>query len=297
MKTLVAVQTVIIIALAFLCLSLYRGSRRGAEGPPASNGSTTGLTSPAVTIAPASDTRGPGSKSDQGAKVATTAQEEDASSITTIRISDVISENPEYASIYQNETRWRIIGEYGEFIAGLGLSHKDLSRLKDLLVMERQIETDTTGAVRDAGIKQGSSLHRAATTQTTQDIRSEIAALIGEAGYDELKQTSTIRRYEEQLGVHMAPALLDAGIPLDAETRREIAKVFASTRGLNSTKANTPDPATGLSEADRILLDKMSPLLSPDQLAVVRQVRIQNNARQRILSKYIAPGATWTLVP
>lgn len=297
MKTLVAVQTVIIIVLAFLCLSLYRGSSRGAEGPPASNGSTTGLTSPAVTNAPASDTRGPGSKSDQDAKVTMTAPAVDPSNITTIRISDVISENPEYISIYQNETRWRIISEYGEFIAGLGLSTQDLRRLKDLLVMERQIETDTTGAVRDAGIKQGSSLHRTATSHTTQEIRSEIAALIGEKGYDDLKQTSTIKRYEEQLGVHMAPALLDAGIPLDAETKREVAKVFASTRGLNSTHANTPDPATGLSEADRTLLEKISPLLSPDQLAVVRQVRIQNNARQRILSKYITPGATWTLVP
>ncbi len=298
MKKIIVLQAIIIAALSFVCFTLIKNSR-SAETRQFVNPQTA-VDQQRKDVPQTNEDKSPvrnEEAKDNSAATASKPKSTDTSNIVSVRISDVINENPEYAELYNKEVRWRILREYGPSIMSLGLTKEQSNHLKELLVTQRQIENDTTAIARQSGVNSGSTLHQAAVNKTTQEVRNEIIELIGEENYNDLRQANSINKFEEQVNVQIGPALLDAGVPLDANVKREIAKVFATTKGLSSTQANIPDPVTGLSEADNILLEKIAPLVDDEQLAVIREVRLVNHRRQKILAKYVPPGATWTLVP
>ena len=100
-----------------------------------------------------------------------------------------------------------------------------------------------------------------------------------------------------------APDFADAGVPLNAQQAAGLTQAMADANyGGKDTSSrpanyNIPDPTTGLSPHDDRIIAAASQVLTPDQVQVLKNDQIANEAQAMALKAYNPGNGPVMLVP
>jgi hypothetical protein len=220
-----------------------------------------------------------------------------------IHIGDILKDHPEYAALYAKQLRRDINRTYGTSLDRLNLPPDQLAHLKDLLV-ERQMDSiDAQGAAEAAGLKQGTPDFRAAMQQATQGVEQQLSAILGSNADNTLVQLQVQNGMQSQVMSTYAPDFADAGVPLNAQQAAGLTQAMADANyGGKDTSSrpanyNIPDPTTGLSPHDDRIIAAASQVLTPEQVQVLKNDQIANEAQATALKAYNPGNGPVMLLP
>ena len=90
-----------------------------------------------------------------------------------------MKDHPEYAPIFNRQTRRNVLRNFGPGIAALNLPPEQAAKLKDLLVERELSANDAQQAAEAAGLARGSPGYRDAVRQAQAGVDQEVTALHG----------------------------------------------------------------------------------------------------------------------
>ena len=196
---------------------------------------------------------------------------------------DVMADLELGAPVLRRHRRYAM-GNYRKAIEALHLSPEDDAKLRQLVVDRWNAGMDADDVVKRMGGVPG-DLRRKAIDAATQDGDHVIKDFVGEEAYAKFEQ-------EKQVSFHattnwmLFTALWDADMPVTSEQKMVYARAMQQVEKQFSTpESRSPaDPETGLSQADLALLDAVQAFLSPEQIAFIRNEKIED-ARYRALGR------------
>lgn len=227
----------------------------------------------------------------------TAAPENPARRVTHLHISEIVKQHPEYVKIYEHDLRREIQFLYGPALDALHLPPETVATVKALLLKKREQEDDAGQAAVSAGMSQGSSDYREPVAQAGAEYQTQINTMIGADGASALKLAAKLPDFRDQVQQWIAPTLAEANLPLDPDKTEALAGALATVPERQNPSYITPDATTGLNQADQNLLATAAKLLSPEQLEVMRQLRIEKNLRMKIMREYLPSSGSYTLEP
>lgn len=223
-----------------------------------------------------------------------------AAETVTVHMADILKDNPDYARIYARDMRRNVIRTYGDYLQGLGLPGEQIAKLEDLLAERALSPMDASIAAEARGLARGSPAWSAVIDHARHEVEAEINAILARAdlNLNELKDRANLLH---QIKNNYGPHFTDSDIPPSSEQYRALTQIFidastaAKTMDIAATTFTQPDPATGLSEQDNEILANASRVLTPAQLNVLRDTRIESHVRDATTSKYVTGDQRLTI--
>jgi hypothetical protein len=216
-----------------------------------------------------------------------------APSFTTIHVSDIIKDHPEYAAIYAKEMRRNVLRQYGVALNTIGLSPDQISKMKDLLVERSMSMMDAQQAAEAAGLEQGSKAWNEAMQQANQAVEQDMAAALGSDAASLMNRLQTSASAHNQVQANAAVDFMDAGMPLSPVQSEALAQAAMDASWSNPKDGsqhppdyNTPDPTTGRTPKENRIATQVSQVLSPAQLQLFMQQQQEADQRSAIMKQY-----------
>jgi hypothetical protein len=184
---------------------------------------------------------------------------------------EAMRKDPRYASLwrkFQLQTMRRL---YGIVIANMRLQPDQEAALYNLMVEREESSLDGYQTAKLAGLPQKDcdEARRAAEAA----VNDQISALVGQENTNQLQLTDTWNVNQVQYSVGNDFAI--AGCPLTPEQIYLLGQAYhtAQIRPFDNfvdPNDQTPDSQTGLTPDYQALLDRISPILSPTQISILR---------------------------
>jgi hypothetical protein len=192
--------------------------------------------------------------------------------------------DPELGGPVIRRHRRYAMGNYRKAIEALHLSPEDDAKLRQLVVDRWNAEMDAADVVKRMGDAPG-DLRRKAMDAAAKEGGRVIKDFVGEEAYARFEE-------EERVSFHattnwmLFTALWDADLPVTSEQKVAYARSMQQVEKQFSTpdSREPADPETGLSQADLALLNSVQAFLSPEQVAFIRNGKIED-ARYRALGR------------
>jgi RNA polymerase sigma factor (sigma-70 family) len=184
--------------------------------------------------------------------------------------------DPEYAAMWRKQQLRTVLKQYGDALAALNLPPEKLAKLKELMVLETEIDEDAKDAARAAGLTGESS--QKAVRQARNGVHEEIKALLGDQATTQLAREALAGPHKPRIEDTFAIDLKASGMPLSPEQVTSLALGFRDVIRTFEPKdrlADPPDPRTGLTPLQQALLDRYAQHLTPAQLQVTRTFFIE----------------------
>jgi hypothetical protein len=193
---------------------------------------------------------------------------------------------PELGALIARQQRLQIIAQYGKVLNSLGLPADKLAKVKELLTdRAASIQVAEQAAIR-LGFAEGSLRYREIVSQAAATPESEMRTVLGQEDYDRFGNAARADMAKQLIIRNEGGDMQDAGVPLTSEQTLALAKIEADYQMLydespgdsriRAMLAESPDPQTGLGPADKALIDRASQILSPEQLQILRQSRLDH---------------------
>jgi hypothetical protein len=199
--------------------------------------------------------------------------------------------DPAYAELRRRNQRRIIQERYGDLFVRLNLPGEQLEQLKRLLLeLDRPTRPDSGGA-------SGSASHAGLQPRTQAEVHHDIYTLLGYDGYQAFDRYTRELLSVRPLVRQFAHDAADSGHPLSAEQREELARTMFDVLDTQTNPlavqpgADVPNPSTGLSPLDDLILSRAGEVLSGEQLVLLRQFRIDERQALAIWRKSLAPAA------
>lgn len=194
-------------------------------------------------------------------------------------ISDV--ERQIHARLLQYQ-RWTRLGKKADLIAGLNLPPEKLAKFKELLVERDYAESDAKDAATNAGIVPDSSEATEAASNVMEQVDERIKALLGDTDFQKYGELTGIDLFRGNLsGGPIVGCFVDAGVPLTAEQTSALARALlheTSVRARDgSGQIGEPDPVTGFTPSQKMILEEVTPALSSAQMETLRSFFLNDN--------------------
>jgi RNA polymerase sigma factor (sigma-70 family) len=189
-----------------------------------------------------------------------------------------LMKDPEYAAVWRKRQLRTVLKQYGDALSGLNLPSEKLAKLKDLMVLETEIDEDAKDAASAAGLT-GENL-RKAVRQARNGVHEEIRALLGDQATTQLAREALAGPHKRQIEDTFAIDLKVSGIALSPEQVTALALGFRDVVRTFEPKdrlADPPDLRTGLTPVQQALLDRYAQHLTPAQLQVTRTFFIEES--------------------
>jgi hypothetical protein len=182
---------------------------------------------------------------------------------------DQMRKDPAYAALWHKQQLRSIQRQYGDAIAAMHLSTDQQTTLRDLLVARNEARLDAREEAQNQGLT-GRELNLAVTA-AADGVNDEIKAQIGDAGYQQLQQSTQVGTFKMMVASTVGVDLEAAAVPLSASQATVVAQGMSQlmTSGAIGQGQST-DPATGLTPGAQAVLDKISPSLTADQIPIVQ---------------------------
>lgn len=188
---------------------------------------------------------------------------------------------PERSRIYASQ----IEAIFGDVLEILHLQPPQLATVKHLLLERWEVGIDVqeiVSATPNTSVRDRLALGDAARAK----IDEELEAAVGESAFLQIKRMVADTTQLNTIRIRLDPRFAEAGVPLTpeqkfilAEVWREVYEPGDKTRDALKLRTQDIDPATGLAALDRIVIEKMSGVFSPTQLAVLSAQHAENTAR------------------
>ncbi|MDO8540161.1 MAG: hypothetical protein Q7S40_06920 [Opitutaceae bacterium] len=173
--------------------------------------------------------------------------------------------------------RWDRLSRNVGLLAAMNLPPDKSGPFKDLLVEREYAESDARDAADGAGIDPNSAEATEAAANAMSRVDERIRALLNDGEF---------ARYSEAVGTSLARnslahtvivgCFIDLGAPLTAA--QETALAQAGYRAIQlQTQSAEPDPLTGLTPSQQIILDGTSQTLAAGQIEILRKFFLNDN--------------------
>lgn len=202
-----------------------------------------------------------------------------------------LMEDPEFAAAWQAQQKAALDGPYAPLFRKLNLTPQQVDRLKTLLAERSTARMDVMSAAREQGFTGRESRDEIRTLmQATQaEIDASIREVLGEQGFSQLQQyertapqRTVVNQLESRLSYSSAPltsAQSEALVNILAETSGSRGRT--TTAGMYFSPGSFGPPAAISDSA----LVRAQAVLSPDQLAALRQIQADQQAQQNVQEK------------
>lgn len=164
------------------------------------------------------------------------------------------------------------------FIGESGLMGAARQRLEQLLSNKQSVDVDVETTARKLGVPSSDPQVQALLRSERAAIDDEIRGLVGDDLFGRIE--AGLPRTEDRLyAVEFIGELYRRGMPLSAEKRAMVNQLVTYLdAGDPQHRVNSAvDPASGLTAYDSSMLRELAGSLTPEQLEIVRQVRIERN--------------------
>ena len=172
------------------------------------------------------------------------------------------------------EIRRQLEKDFMPIIRSFGLSAEDERKVQDILIERKQTLHDLNGM---GAVLQNRTQYDQALQAALVPLDRQLAAILSPSSYSELQGAFAAQLFLSSVQSGVALDMNFAGVPLEASQIVDLAdteaKRLAGTfRGdMNITENVGFDPGSGLTDADRAVLDDARRFLNPRQLEVLQQ--------------------------
>jgi hypothetical protein len=197
-----------------------------------------------------------------------------------------LDRDPVWAPFFRKLERRRILGRYSVLLSSLKLPPAKLASLEDLLVERSVASRHVVHELRETDQKLSSPAAIAAIGRATEEVDEKISALAGKDAAKSLREWNGAIYYygnvPDGLVGQDAVALSDAGFQLSSDQLVKLAliryEVYALGAGIRSGSGlDRIDAATGLTRLESQMLTRQAEVLSPDEIAVLRNWAIERH--------------------
>jgi hypothetical protein len=197
-----------------------------------------------------------------------------------------VDSDPVWEPFFRKLERRRVLSRYNILLAALKIPKDQLPALEDLLVERAITSRYVVHQMRNSGRKFNSPEVVAAVSHATEEVDAKISTLTGGDIAGKLKEwNSAIYSYgsvPDGPVAQDAVTLSDAGFELSTDQLVRLALIRHEVNILNpdvrsGSGAGQVDPKTGISRLDEQLLAREAEVLSPDELAVLRNWAIEEH--------------------
>jgi len=220
---------------------------------------------------------------------------------TTVHISDIERDHPEFEMLRQKQARRYMLAQFGTALASLNLPTDKLARLKDLLTEKSMSQSDAMAAARSAGLQPGTPDYNQAINAAVGEIDQQIAALIGSSGQAAFKESQSVAQTAAVVARDFQTDFTDSGVPLSPEQSRNLSQLLTDngSRAYYAAQnvSRNIDPTTWLSPANSLMLAQAADILSPAQLEIFENHMTEENQRTAILNQYNPKQGPVVIVP
>ena len=164
------------------------------------------------------------------------------------------------------------------FLENSSVTGEKLKELEQLLVAKQLLDFDLNTVARKEGISTESDGYVQLRNAEKEKIDHRIRSLVGESYYKEIEESSrTLEDRPYVIGL-VGEAYLQ-GVPLTSEQRSLVNEILAwIERGDMKTRMSAPpDPGYGLMAHDLRAFEELKGVLTPAQLEILRQVRLETS--------------------
>lgn len=198
---------------------------------------------------------------------------------------------PAYAASIARRHRRYAMANYRHVIDTLNLSPSETAQLKELIA-ERWLAGEDVGDVFDRMNEASRDLREKAVAEAKANAEQKIKELLGPERYAKFQENERSRTAASGNWI-LITDFWDSGVPLSAEQKEKLARVFFVERESNPPGRDTSpiNPQTLLRDRDRQVLESATPFLSPEQLALLRDRRMDDNRYRLIVREREASSA------
>lgn len=190
--------------------------------------------------------------------------------------------DPEYAAIIARRQRRYAMANFRRVLDVMHLSPADTAQLKEL-VAAKWLAREDTGDVLDRMDNATPELRKKASAAAQADAEQKIKDLLGPERYADY-QTAQEESTMEQVNWPLFTDFWDSGLPLSSEQKRALARTLVTLR--KEFPAGTDaslDPQTGLRPEVLQLLATVSSFLTPEQLNLLRDRKLEHARYDQIV--------------
>ena len=190
---------------------------------------------------------------------------------------------PEHAVIVARRHRRYAMGNYKHAIDALNLSPPETERLKELIAARWLAEEDA-GDVLDRMDNVALDVRKKAQTEARSDAERKLNDLLGPERSAKLQEEYDVSS-ERGTSWRLFTDFWDAGISLTPDQKTALARVLARERAASppGPDASPIDPKTLLRSRDQFVLESAAAFLTPEQLALLRDRRRDDNRYRQIV--------------
>jgi hypothetical protein len=220
-----------------------------------------------------------------------------------VHLSDIIRDHPEYAALMQKQMHRNVDRMYGDSLNTLNLTPDQLSKLKDALTEKQMSALDAQQAAEAAGLERGSPAWQDAIKQASQDVESQINAILGSNADNTLAQMQARVGIQNQIDSTYKYDFAEAGATLNPDQSSALLQAMADAnyagKDLSTRPAgyNDVDPTTGLSLHDNRIIDAAAKVLTPAQVQVLTTDQVEYEKISSIMKEYNKGGGPVMFVP
>jgi hypothetical protein len=202
------------------------------------------------------------------------------------QFNSAVDRDPVWAPFYRKLVRRRILARYNLLLSSLKLAPEKLASLEDLLVERSITSRHAVHEMRATDPKLSSPPAMAAIGRATEEVDEKISRLVGADVAKSLREWNGAIYYygnvPDGLVAQDAVALNDAGFQLSADQLVRLAliryEVYALAAGFRpGASPDQVDTKTGLTRLETRMLARQAEVLSPDEIAILRDWAIERH--------------------
>jgi hypothetical protein len=200
-----------------------------------------------------------------------------------------LDSDPVWDPFYRKLERRRIISRYNILVTALKIPHDKLVPLEDLLVERAITSRRIAHHIRNSGRNLSSPESIAAVGQATDDVDARINKLVGDNVAKSLKEWNSavylFGNAPDGIVAQDAVTLNDAGFELSSDQLVKLALIRHEVYLLHSdvSSGDKVDAKSGLTAIEETLLKREAEVLSPEEIAVLRDWAIETHHAQAAL--------------
>jgi hypothetical protein len=205
------------------------------------------------------------------------------------RTNKLVQQDPEYKAL-EAKRNLRFMGVNpgaSRAIASLGLPPDKEAMLRQLVADQLRKPQEARQAAIAAGAAPNSREAMMAGASVSQEINREMRDLLGPDGMKEYLSAVNLQNLADMVRNNVGSALDQAGFDLTDQEAMAMAKLQSAPQRAPQRGAST-DPQTGLNLLQQRLLDEASQVLSPDEVAAIRDSYAQRGQMALFQEKLVA---------
>jgi hypothetical protein len=208
---------------------------------------------------------------------------------TIDRFNAALDSDPIWDPFYRKLERRRIISRYNILITALKIPHDKLVPLEDLLVERAITGRRIAHQIRNAGRNSSSPESIAAVGRATDDVDARIEKLVGASVAKNLKEWNSavylFGNAPDGTVAQDAVTLNDAGFELSSD---QLVKLALIRHEVSVSTPEVPlgdkvDAKAGLTALEERLLKREAEVLSPEEIAVLRDWAVETHRARAVL--------------